>query len=241
MPQKTLRRPPTTGPDERPEYWRTAGWPAESDRFTDRAEAGRALGTAIADQLDQSDPERPLVLGLSRGGVMIAREIAEALDADLDVVVARKVGLPWKPDLGVGAIADEGPAVFDQGALAGAGTAVGAMSPTVRKERLNVRRAQQRYRGDRPATSVSDRTVVIADDGMAPNIVARAAIRAVRAGGPASIMYAAPVCAAEAADWLGTEADSVVHLHTRGSSTRSACGTATSPRSRTTTWPRSSR
>ena len=213
MPHEMHSRPSAPAPDEPAERRHSAGWPAESERFADRADAGRALGVAIADQLHRTRSGEPLLLGLPRGGVAIAKEIAAALDAELDVVVARKVGLPWQPEFGVGAIAGDGPVVFDHGALASAGTTASAIAPSVRKHRLKVHDQQLRYRGDRPAATLADRTVVIVDDGMTPGIVARAAVRAVRAAGPRRIVYAAPVCAAESADWLGTEADDVIHLH----------------------------
>jgi putative phosphoribosyl transferase len=191
-------------------------WPTESERFADRTAAGRALGSAVADQLERPTHPgalRPLVLGLCRGGLLIAKEIAAALNAELDILVARKVGLPWRPSLGVAAIADEGPAVFDQGALASAGAVMSTMAPAVRRERLALRQAKIKYRGERPPLIIHNRTVIIADDGLTQGLTARAAIRAIRARGPASIIYAAPVCAAEAADWLEAEADQLIHLH----------------------------
>lgn len=191
---------------------RTIQWPADRQRFANRIEAGQALSAAVAKRLLPPMPERPLVLGLSRGGVVVASEIALALDADLDVVVARKVGLPWRPCWKVGAIADEGPAVFDHGALAGANAQTSSMATEVRKERQEVRRQRARYRGERPVPRIADRTVVLADDGLTPSVVARAAVRAIRAQSPATIVYAAPVCAAESADWLSTEADQIIHL-----------------------------
>jgi predicted phosphoribosyltransferase len=143
---------------------------------------------------------------------VIAKEIAEALDADLDVLVAVKVGLPWRPAHTVGAVAERGPAVFDHDALAAAGAA-GVTATTVTIGRAEIRDQQGRYRGDRPQTPLAGRTVVLADDGLSPGIVTRAAVRAVRAAGPATIVFAAPVCAAESADLLRGEADAVFHLH----------------------------
>lgn len=213
MPFKKLPGNPITTRDLSREITRhTTRWPAEARRFADRAEAGQALGAAVASHLHPSASTRPLVLGLPRGGVVVAREIARTICGDLDVVVTRNVSLPWRPACKVGAIADEGPAVFDHGALAGAQTAPASLTPTVRKERQAIRLQRLRYRGERPAPTVANRTVIIADDGLAPSVVARAAIRAVRAESPSTIVYAAPVCAAESADWLRTEADAVIHL-----------------------------
>ena len=213
MPYTTLRRSATAAPAKGFQHRQAAGWPAETERFADRSGAGRALGAVLAAQLGHSEADPPLVLGLPRGGAVIAREIARALDADLDVVVACKIGVPWQPTFGVAAIADDGPIVFDHGAIAGAGTTTTAIAQAARCHRLTIRRQQYRYRGERAAPCLKDRTVVIADDGMAPGIAARAAVRAVRAGGPGRIIYAAPVCAAESADLLRAEADAVVHLY----------------------------
>jgi predicted phosphoribosyltransferase len=144
---------------------------------------------------------------------VVAREIAAALDAELDIIVARKVGLPWKPEYKVGAVSAGGPVVFDHAALAGAGTAVSAMAGSVRGHRVKLHDRQIRYRGERPTPPIAARTVVIADDGMTPGVVARAAAQAVQAGGPARLIYAAPVCAAEHADLISADVDAVVHLY----------------------------
>ncbi len=213
MPQGMLHHPTMAVPDEAVERRRTAGWPDEAERFADRADAGRALGVAIAGQLPPASTGRTLVLGLPRGGAAVAREIAAALDGDLDVVVTHKLGLPWHPNVIVGAIADEGPPVFDRGVLGAAGLATAALAPAIRRARLEVQHRRYRYRGDRPSPAVSGRTVVVADDGLSAAVVARAAVRSVRAGSPARVIYAAPVCAAETADLLRGEADAVVHLH----------------------------
>ncbi|MBT8224099.1 MAG: phosphoribosyltransferase [Dactylosporangium sp.] len=213
MPHEVLRKPTVTGPQKRTGRRSSGSWPAESERFDNRVDAGRVLGAVVAERLGPQDADRPLVLGLSRGGVVVAQEVAKHLDADLDVVVSRKVGLPWRPKISVGAIADDGPPVFDHGALAAAMTDVSAARPAIRKERQEIRRKRAQYRGDQPAPAMAKRTVVVADDGLAPSVLARAAVRAVRAEMPATIMYAAPVCAAESADWLASDVDTIVHLY----------------------------
>jgi predicted phosphoribosyltransferase len=190
-------------------------WPPDDERFEDRAAAGQALGDAVLAHLSQATVRgsgRPLVLGLLRGGVPVGIEVANAIGADFDLVITTKIGLPWQPELSVGAIAEGGPPVFDHNALACVGLHVGDLGPAVQRERLAIGKHQERYRGARLAADAAKRVVVIVDDGLATGVVARAAVRAVRAAEPAYLMYAAPVCAAESHDWLSDETDAVIDL-----------------------------
>jgi predicted phosphoribosyltransferase len=194
-------------------------WPPEHERFADRTAAGQMLGTAVASHLREiqavgMDPARaPLVLALPRGGVPVAVSVAEILGAEFDLVISRKIGLPWQSDHGVGAIAENGPAVFDLSAVAAVGLTVSDLAPAVQRERVELRRRQERYRGSRPAPDVTDRVVVVVDDGLATGVTARAAARALRAGKPAHLIFAAPVCAAESVDLLAADVDAVIDIH----------------------------
>jgi putative phosphoribosyl transferase len=188
-------------------------WPPEDERFADRVAAGRALGAEIVTHLKTVEStERPLVLALPRGGVPVAVEVAAALEADFDLMVTCRIGLPWHPEFGIGALAEEGPPVFDHDALASAGLHLGDVAPAVQRARVELRKRQEHYRGERVGMPAAGRTVILVDDGLTPSVVARAAVRALREAGPAHLVFAAPVCAAESADCLCAEADAVLHV-----------------------------
>ena len=180
-----------------------AGGPA---RFRDRRAAGRALAVAVV----ELRLTRPLVLALPRGGVPVAADVAEALGAPLDVLVARKIGLPGRPELGLGAIAEGGEPLLDPAALSHFGLSVDELSETLTREREELARRVRAYRGARPLPDVRDRQVVLVDDGLATGGTARAALRALRGHGPERLVLAVPVCAPGSAAALAGEADDVV-------------------------------
>ncbi len=180
--------------------------------FADRRDAGRALAAGVAAYLRDLPPApgRPLVLALPRGGVPVGFEVADVVDADLDVTVVRKIGAPGRPELGVGAVAEDEEAVFDDRHLAHLRLRRQELTSTVEEEIAELRRRVRRYRGDRPAPRVGDRVVIVVDDGLATGATARAALRSLRRGGPRRLVMAVPVCAADAASALAGEADAVL-------------------------------
>lgn len=174
--------------------------------FEDRALAGRVLARHLLSYRE----ERPIVLALPRGGVVVGAEIARALKAPLDVIVARKLGAPGHEELGIGAIAPGGVRVVDEQAVQWLGISEAQMERIVARETEEMNRRQRLYRGDRPGPEVQDRTVILVDDGLATGVTARAAIASLRQQKPRRLILAVPVCPVETADRLRVEVDDLI-------------------------------
>lgn len=175
-------------------------------RFRDRADAGRQLAARLLPVAD----ERPLILGLPRGGVPVAEEVAALLGAPLEILAVRKLGAPHNPEYGIGAIAEGGAKVFDHEALALLEIDGGTLGHIVERESAELHRRVETYRGERPQLSLRDRTVIIVDDGVATGVTDTAALRAVRRSRPRRLVLAVPVCAPDSLGRLREEADEVV-------------------------------
>jgi predicted phosphoribosyltransferase len=190
------------------------------EEFSDRADAGRRLASAVAAALEEAGrgpPWRrlrrpPVVLGLPRGGVPVAAEVADALDAPLDVLVVRKLGVPGHAELAFGAIASGGAQVLNPDVLAAAQLDDADVARVVAAETRELTRRERAYRGDRPPRPVRDRTAIVVDDGLATGATMRAAVLALRTLGVARIVAAAPVGSEEACALVAGEADVVVCL-----------------------------
>lgn len=178
-------------------------------RFRDRAEAGERLAQGLARYRES----RPLVLGLPRGGVVVAAAVARALGGELDVVVTRKVGVPSNPEVGVGAVGPDGARHFDLAAISRLALALGDLYPIAEREEEEVRRRTRAYREERPPPEVAGRTVILVDDGVATGVTSIAAAKAVRRRAPARLVLASPVCSPEGAERLKGHFDEVVCLH----------------------------
>jgi putative phosphoribosyl transferase len=177
--------------------------------FADRA----AAGAALAHEMQQRTLQRPvLVLALPRGGVPVAYEVARTLDAPLDVMLVRKVGMPGQPELAIGAVAPGGIVVHDHTLEQEIPGIAEAFDRIAAKERLELLRREEVYRAGLEPLVLGGKTVVLVDDGLATGSTMLAAVRAARAGGAAAIIVAAPVASPQAAQLLATEADGIVIL-----------------------------
>jgi putative phosphoribosyl transferase len=174
--------------------------------FLDRADAGRQLARRLVDLRK----EAPVVLGLPRGGVPVALQVALALDAPLDVLVSRKLGAPESPEYGIGAIAEGGAVDLRADAVREIGLSERDVAEIAEREAGEVERRVRRYRGARPPLDVQGRTVILVDDGIATGGTARAAVKALRARGAGRVVLATPVVARRTADRLAADVDALV-------------------------------
>jgi len=156
----------------------------------------------------------PLVLALPRGGVPVAAEVASALESDFDVLIVRKVGLPWQPELAMGAIASGGIYIRNEPVIRAAGVSDDEFMEAAHREGEELKRRERRYRGNRPLPAMAGRTVILVDDGLATGSTMRAAIAAVRAFHPAEVVVAVPVGAADSVTELEALAEDVICLAT---------------------------
>jgi putative phosphoribosyl transferase len=179
-------------------------------RYRNRREAGQRLAQHLLRYANRPDV---IVLGLPRGGIPVAYEIARALHVRLDVYVVRKLGVPWHPELAMGAIAD-GVRVVDEGLIRYAGVSAADLERVTATERAELERRELRYRGNRAFPSVRDQTVILVDDGLATGATMRAAVTALRAVNPDRIIVAVPVAAAETCDAFREIADEIVCAET---------------------------
>ncbi len=174
--------------------------------FHDRRDAGRVL----AEALEAYRPLNPLVLGIPRGGVVVAAEVARRLGADLDILVARKLGAPGHAELAIGAVTADGGRWLNGGLVSSLRVDAAYIDEVTRAEMAEARSRETRFRGVRPAPDVKGRVVILVDDGFATGATVRAAARALRRRKPARLVAAAPVGAPETCHELLAEVDAVV-------------------------------
>jgi len=186
----------------------TSSFHTHGDRwsFVDRADAG----TRLAERLVHLAGEDVVVLGLPRGGVPVAREVAKALGAPLDVIVVRKLGVPFQPELAMGAIGEGGVRIVAEDIVAMAHVTREQLAEVEQRERAELDRRARRFRGGRPRADLTGRVAVIVDDGIATGSTARAACRVARAQGAARVVMAAPVAPPDAPARFAADADELV-------------------------------
>lgn len=171
--------------------------------FENRVDAGRQLARALSHYAERPDV---LVLGLPRGGVPVAAEVADALDADLDVLIVRKLGYPGQEELAAGAIASGGIRVLNENIR----LPDEVLEEITERELRELRRREDAYRGERPYPSLEGRCIILIDDGLATGATMRAAVAAVRENGPSRVVVAVPVAPRETVRKLKEQADEVV-------------------------------
>jgi putative phosphoribosyl transferase len=179
-------------------------------RFHDRREAGQLLARQLADYKDRD----VVVLALPRGGVPVAYEIARELGAPLDVFVVRKLGVPWQPELAMGAISGRGTEVLNGDVVTAYNIPPHVIRAVAEREGLELQRRLQDYRGNRPLLDLRDRVVILVDDGLATGSTMLAAIKALRQDHPKAIVVAVPVAAVETCRRFQGEVDDIVCLRT---------------------------
>lgn len=196
--------------------------------FADRVDAGRRLGARLRRRLRgpgplsrwvcgsgqpvTGDPRPPVVLGLPRGGVPVAAEVARILDGELDVLVVRKIGLPWQPELALGAVGEGGVRTINEAIVDGSGLSEAELEELTVHARAAVEERLRLLRAGRPAVPLGDRTAVVVDDGVATGATMRAAVEVVRAHGAGQVIVAVPVAAAQVVELLRPVVDDLVVL-----------------------------
>lgn len=175
--------------------------------FRDRKDAGRRLAAVLMRYRD----ERPIILALPRGGVPVAAEVAEALDAPLDLLIVRKIGVPQQPELAAGAVVDDTKPIVvrNEDVIRMAGVSEADFERVRTAEIAEIGRRRSRYLGDRPHPELKDRTVIVIDDGIATGATARAALEALRRRHPRLLVLATPVAPTDTLEMLRRQADRV--------------------------------
>jgi len=176
--------------------------------FSDRKEAGRRL----AEKLLKFKNQNPLVLGIPRGGVVVAGEVASALEAPLDVIIPRKIGAPFNEELAVGAVAPDGTVLYDENALRCLGLDEKMLQKQISRALDEIKRRLRLYRGDEEPLACKGRTVIVVDDGIATGFTVQAALRSLRRQAPARLVLAVPVAPREGAARLKPVVDEFVCL-----------------------------
>jgi putative phosphoribosyl transferase len=181
------------------------------DLFKDRTEAGQRLAVKLAAYADR---QNVLVLGLPRGGVPVAFEVANALKAPLDVFLVRKLGVPSQEELAMGAIASGGVRVLNEEIVKALRLTEATIDRVAQKEQQELERRERLYRDNRPVPALQGRTVIVVDDGLATGATMRAAIEAVRQQQPARLVVGVPVSSFETCQEIGSEVDEIVCVET---------------------------
>ena len=180
--------------------------------FRDRAEAGRKLAAALSEFKGRN----LVVLGIPRGGVVVADEVAKALGAPLDIVVTRKIEAPGEPEYALGAVTQEGDVIMDRQAAESLGASQEYLDDQVKKKRVEVNERMKKFRGETPYPELEGKVVIIVDDGIATGSSVAAAVMSVKKRRPKEIVVAVPVAPKDAVETLTGDGNRVVCLETPG-------------------------
>lgn len=180
----------------------------EQARFENRYDAGRQL----ADKLGEYKEQSVVVLAIPNGGVPVGLEVALALEADLDLVITRKIPLPLNPEAGCGAVADDGTVILNEEVVKLMGLSQHQINYQVNQVRLNIRQRSLLYRQDKPPITVNGRTVIITDDGLASGFTMMASVESIRRRRPKEIIVAVPTASPSALEQVEKVADKVITL-----------------------------
>ena len=172
------------------------------------------MGTELARRLPRLRDEDPLVLAIPRGGVPVGYEVARAIEAPLDLFIARKLGAPGHEELGIGAVAPGGTRFLDADAIRALDVSDAYIEDVTRQELAEVEGRLKCFRGDRPPSRIEGRSVVLVDDGLATGVTALASLAALRLQRPRRLVFAAPVCSVEGAQLVARQADDVICVAT---------------------------
>jgi predicted phosphoribosyltransferase len=180
--------------------------------FKDRVDAGKQLAERLKELLP--DVKEVLVLGVPRGGVIVAAEVAREISAPLDVIIARKIGSPANAEYAIGAVGLDGGVIVDRAVVSRYGVSEAYIDAQARREKLEIERRLREYRGDSRPYQLEGKTVVVIDDGVATGLTMRAALRSIRARKPGRVIVALPVAPPDTVRALEEDADLLVVLLT---------------------------
>lgn len=175
--------------------------------YRDREEAGQVLAKELAFLKGRKDV---VVLGIPRGGVVVAAEVAKAIGAPLDIYITRKIGAPYNPELAIGAVASSGEIVLDEGLIMSLGVSSEYVEKETERQRKEIERRMAKYRGDFPPLDIKGKTVVLVDDGVATGATTLATIRALKKQGPKELILAIPVGPLDTIARLKKEVDKLI-------------------------------
>lgn len=178
--------------------------------FKDRTDAGKQLAELIRAEIHEDF----VVLGLPRGGVPVAYEVAQTLGKPFDVIIVRKLGVPWQPELAFGAIGEDDQTYLNQSIINELAITKGAQAEIIAREREEIKKRKIKFRSDRKPLDISGKRVIIVDDGIATGATVEAAYKVAKVRGAKEVIVAAPVAARESANHLATVADKCLFLDT---------------------------